>query len=622
MISRNIPLRFKLYFVIGIMTFLISLELFTLWFTMHSLSSVRAYVEAEGLWSKSQKDATYHLYKYSVEKDPHDYFLFNEFLKVQGGDKKARLELLSENPDYQIAFKGFEEGRVNKSDIDGMIKLFNRFHKIYYIDRAIFFWTRGDSLISELRATGKNLNSLILQNKLDPGLEEQIRARIDLLNTQLTIQEDNFSSVLGDGSRWLEDLVLKILLGTALFVEISGLLISFSISRGISHSIKEINQKNSELEEKFNDLRTKDEALGVLANELNEAQKISHIGSFKINLQTGKSQVSEEFFNIIEHSPTKDRTIDFQYYKSLVHPEDIKQFEASLSTAKEKKDFYFNQYRLVLPSGKIRYVFAKGKIESDETGSPVLYQGTLQDITELISIQINLKKINDELNKSQVELEQFAYVASHDLKEPLRMITSYTQLLIRLVKDNEKAKEYAAFIVEGSQRMHAIITNLLEFSSINKNAVHYTKVDLNDLLSGLLKKMNVLIERKKAEVNVGKLPTIMGDTKQLSQVFENLLDNAIKFGKKDESPVIDISCEEQEHFFLFSVKDNGIGINPEYKDKIFFLFQRLGDRKEYPGSGVGLSISKKIIELQGGKIWMNSEPGKGSNFHFTLPKAK
>lgn len=232
------------------------------------------------------------------------------------------------------------------------------------------------------------------------------------------------------------------------------------------------------------------------------------------------------------------------------------------------------------------------------------------------------QQAEDLLDRYNSDLEQFAYVTTHDLIEPLRMITSYTQLLQRRYKNvyDDDAKEFMNYIVEGVERMHHIINDLFEYSHIRTNIKDFQEVDIQDVYREVKDKLNKEIGTTDARVTSGTLPIIKGVRSNIVQLFQNLIANAIKFRKKDEPITIQILAEERAHEWLFSFKDNGIGLDPVYKDKIFEIFKRLHKRDEYPGSGMGLAICKNIVERHGGKIWVDSRVGEGATFYFTIKK--
>ncbi|MHB1355210.1 MAG: sensor histidine kinase [Anaerolineae bacterium] len=238
---------------------------------------------------------------------------------------------------------------------------------------------------------------------------------------------------------------------------------------------------------------------------------------------------------------------------------------------------------------------------------------------ELKTAQV-LEAKSEELMRSNRELEQFAYVASHDLQEPLRMVISYVQLIAERYagKLDEKADKYIGYAVDGSVRMQRLITNLLAYSRVSSQAKPFAPTRCTDLAREALQDLGKAIEESGGDVIVGDLPTVLADRTQLKQVFQNLISNAIKF-RGDAPPRVEVSALRLGDNWEFCVADNGIGIDPQFYDRVFVIFQRLNEQDKYPGSGLGLAIVKKIVERHGGRIWIESEVGKGSKFKFTLP---
>ena len=244
----------------------------------------------------------------------------------------------------------------------------------------------------------------------------------------------------------------------------------------------------------------------------------------------------------------------------------------------------------------------------------------LQDVTARKIAEAKLNQTLTDLKRSNAELEQFAYVASHDLQEPLRMVSGYMQLMKRRYegKLDSDADEFIGFAVDGANRMQTLINDLLAFSRVGTRGKPLTPTDCETLLLQTLSNLEVAIDDSGAVITHDSLPTVVADGSQLAQVFQNLIGNAIKF-KGEEPPRIHIAAEQKGDEWLFSVADNGIGIEHEFFDRIFVIFQRLHGRDEYTGTGIGLAVCKKIVNRHGGRIRVESEPGQGSTFYFTIP---
>ena len=247
-----------------------------------------------------------------------------------------------------------------------------------------------------------------------------------------------------------------------------------------------------------------------------------------------------------------------------------------------------------------------------------------RDLTVRKQAEDELKRYAEELQRSNQELEHFAYVASHDLQEPLRTVSSFSQLLARRYqgKLDADADEFITFIVDGATRMQTLINDLLAFSRIGTRGDLLASVDSGEIFQAAKENLELAIAESGAVITKDPLPALVADQRQLTQLFQNLFSNAIKFRRSEEEPRIHVSAVRQEGAWQFSVRDNGIGIAPQYFDRNFIIFQRLHGREEYSGTGIGLAICKKIVERHGGRMWVESEPGTGSTFYFTIPNER
>jgi len=245
----------------------------------------------------------------------------------------------------------------------------------------------------------------------------------------------------------------------------------------------------------------------------------------------------------------------------------------------------------------------------------------IRDITDRREAEARQNQYAEDLKQKNTELEQFAYVASHDLQEPLRTVSGFVELLRRHYKDNadENVDKYINYITDASDRMRKLVQDLLDYSRLGKQRILET-IDCNEVVQNVLSDLTMAIQESQAIVHVDPLPVISGYPTEIKQLFQNLLSNSLKFRKPGEPPVIKVSVTAKEDLWLFSVTDNGIGIEEKYWTRIFVIFQRLHTKAEYQGTGIGLAHCKKIAELHNGKIWLDSIPGKGSTFYFTVKK--
>ncbi|MEO7171523.1 MAG: ATP-binding protein, partial [Ferruginibacter sp.] len=373
-----------------------------------------------------------------------------------------------------------------------------------------------------------------------------------------------------------------------------------------------LNTMSEELEFHLQKLKQSEE-------KLNDAQRLSHIGSWEWNTVDNIIEWSDELYRIFGMN-RENFEANYENYLKYIHPDDIEYVDGIVQKAYQDHQPFDFFHRLVMPNGEERTLNGRGEVYLNNDGKIIRMIGTAQDVTERKKAEKKLNEYNIELERKNKEIEQFAYAASHDLQEPLRSISNFSKLLAEKLEQypDKEINEYMGLVSGGASRMSNLIFDLLEYSRIGKDMIKRA-TDCDKLVHEILTDLAAIIEESGAAIHIEKLPDI--NCFDLKSVFQNLIINAIKFKKEGIPPVVNISATDTGNEFLFIIKDNGIGIEKEYYDRIFIIFQRLHLRTEYAGTGIGLSLSKKIIEMHGGKIWVESEFGKGSTFYFTIPKS-
>lgn len=299
-----------------------------------------------------------------------------------------------------------------------------------------------------------------------------------------------------------------------------------------------------------------------------------------------------------------------------IHPDDKHLVDSAIVNF-EKGIHFEIEYRIQDKNSKYHW-FLDRSIGRTTTDNEVVIEGIASDITDMKNNEARLEEFSLQLEKSNKELEHFAYIASHDLQEPIRKIISFTELFAKqyLSTEDEKADRYIHYIVDTAQRMSRLVNSLLEYSRVGRAELKFDTVDVNEVISLVLEDLEVQISASNAKIIYGDLPTLEYDFTLLSRIFQNMISNAIKF-KSEREPLIEINAAREVNRWVFSVKDNGIGIDMQYESRVFTIFQRLHNR-EIAGTGIGLPLCKKIVERYGGNIWFSSSPGKGSTFYFTI----
>jgi len=525
---NDISISKKLYFTVGIMAILVTLELFTLYFAVSTLSAVRSFVAGEGMWSKAEKDAAASLNLYAHLHNEKDYEAFKQYLKIPLGDRNARLALLRPKPDFKAARQGLLDGRNHPDDFDGMINLLLRFHKVYYLNKAFTLWANAEPIIGQLTQISEDLHAKINSGASQKEIDQSLQ-NISLLNKQLTNMEDGFSYTLGEGARWLENLVLKILLTLSLTIGSTSILITISVSNGIEKGLNAIIEgaaliSQGNLEKRVK-VYSRDE-IGILANAFNQ--------------MTDK----------LEENIQK-----------------IKQQEESLKQEKDR----------VLASEKVKQLFL-----------------------------MNM---------------------SHEIRTPMNVILGFAHLLEDSLT-NEEHLEYTNMLIQAGNELLVILNDILEFSKIESGDIvlENNPFSINQLVYAILADMEPRAIEKNINLNCfidKKVPElVLGDRGRMNQILVKLIANAIKFTERGEVMVSAYCIANFPEYVEveFSIKDTGIGINTEQQEKIFDRFEQAstGTERRFGGTGLGLSIVKQLVKLLDGNIYVNSTPGKGSEFHFRL----
>ena len=521
------------------MAILITGELVVLRFAMHNLSAVRAFVAGEGGWSKAQKDAALSLQQYALTHREENYTSFLDNLKLPDGDHRARMELLKANPDLGVVHEGFLAGKIHPDDIEPMVQLLRRFYWISYMARAIRAWTVADGLLAELRTEGALYHDLMANAFPDAQRAEQSLKRITSLNAELTQAEDEFSEALGEGSRWMERLVISLLFLAVLTVESIGLTLTFTTSRNISKSLRNLN---------------------------GAAERIGR-GQFE-------------------------------------HPLEV-----------DSQD-------------------ELGRLTEDVNRMGVLLQKSYSDLEsrvqartiELTQMATENARLYEEAKAAIQARDDFMSIASHELRTPLTALYLQLQMAARASGETKTQEEdpRVARMLEGSlsgaRRLASLVDELLDLTRLRagKMILRREEADLTQLVREATAQLEP--DARQAGVTIGTrlVEPIQGsfDPTRMGQVIMNLLTNGIKYGGGNP---IEVSVERQGPSATIRVRDSGPGISPDHQARIFERFERATDDRSISGLGLGLYITRQIVEAHEGDISVTSQLGLGTEFVVHLP---
>ncbi len=606
---------------------------------------VRAYVGGEGMWSKGQKDAVYALSRYISSQDERDYRDYLTAIALPLGDRAARLEMEKPVFDRATVAAGFVQGGNGVEDIDDMIFLFRHFKGIPYFSQAIEIWRQAEQQVLQLPLVAEDARARIATGQLGAAEQVAFLQRIQHINALVTPLEQQFSQLLAAGAREVQALLLTVTLATAVALIAIGVLFAWSISRDLRASISGLrdgvqrvamgvmtqaipvrsSDELGELADAFNQMtasRRRTETALLSANEFRERVMESATNAiYTIDLDGRFVTANRRTCEITGYA--LDELIG-RPWTDMVRESDLPELHAGfVSTIQGREPLTNREVPLRRKDGsEVSITFSIAPLSRDGVIHGVV--GAAEDITKRKRAEEEIKTHAEELTRSNRELEQFAYVASHDLQEPLRTVTGFAQLLSRRYtgKLDAEADEFIGFITTGVARMKSLIEDLLAYSRVQREHQAAGVVALDEVLATALANLGGAIGAAGARVTHSPLPALAVDPHQFAQLFQNLIGNAIKF-RRESAPVVHLGAEQRPNHWLFSVADNGIGIDAASAERVFMLFHRLHTRDQYEGNGIGLTICKKIVELHGGRIWVEPTPegGSGTVFHFTLPAA-
>lgn len=399
------------------------------------------------------------------------------------------------------------------------------------------------------------------------------------------------------------------------------------LNDGVTVTTRDITEEKSKSER----LQFLNDQLSVQNSIFKDAEGVADIGSYVWYLDTGEALISDNFYRILGHEPDSFK-VTFKGYRDFVHPDDLEAYDRLGSETTEKGSSNVHSYRIIAKDGKVKHLSLNGR-STQRMGRPVSL-GVVQDVTQNILAEQELRNKNEALERSNAELQSFNRVASHDLQEPMRKIQLFVSRISEAEQDrlSEKGKIYFEKVSKAANRMQTLIKYLLAYSRLNKTKDEFKKVSLNDIANEVLADLEERINETGVQINVNQLPRINAIPFQMDQLLNNLISNAIKYRSTSEPAKILIDCKKiprnkiredfdkkSKNYYKLSVTDNGIGFDNAHAEKIFGLFERLHQRDEYSGTGIGLAICKKIAENHDGYIGATSELGKGTTFRVYLP---
>ncbi|MDP3198214.1 MAG: PAS domain-containing protein [Algoriphagus sp.] len=454
-----------------------------------------------------------------------------------------------------------------------------------------------------IQLSKKNPNTGIVENFIPISIDEpssgySASIPMDVGNWLLTVQLKESTAISGS----IFAIFLRILLAVALGI------VAWNAARQPAILRQKVADQSKEI---------------INANERFElATKATSDVIWDWDLALNEVYRSDHFFKMLGYEDSESIGNN-DFFKTIIHPDDLEEVSKKLEeTLQSQSEFWEHEFRVKKMDQSYAFIFDKGYIVRDTEGKAVRMIGATQDISKRKKTELELLEANKSLGNANEELKAFAFLASHDMREPLRMISSFMTLLQKKYSSelDEKANQYIEFAVDGAKRLTTLINDLLEYSKVGFDQKSIEKINTDQLIKEVLKFKSAIIGESNAEVILGDLPDITGIRTPIQILFQNLIGNSLKYKNSDTIPVIKISGKVKKDFLEFCIEDNGIGIEADYLDHVFGILNRLHPKEKYPGTGMGLATCRKIVTQHGGIIWAESEIGIGSKFLFTLKK--
>lgn len=565
---------------------------------INALTAIRVYVGGEGLWAKAQKDAIRSLEHYSISHDETDYQAYLRFIQVPMGDNKARLELQKSKPDLDIARKGFLQGRLHPEDIDHAITFFLRFQQIKYMAEAIKHWTRGDQLITELNEMADMLHKKILSGHTDYREIKPILTRLNEINRQLTEEEDQFSYTLGEASRWANDMSQRLTTVIVSLLLILGITVSWPIITRIRATENALIASEERFRNIFNNAK---DIVFTLAPD-------ATFTSLNPAFETITGWKQENWLN--------------QPFAPILHPDDLPKAMDILQKIMQEEGAEPFELNIKKRSGE--YFIGECTITPIKQGDGRTLIGIIRDATERKKIENALRESEHKLKEVNAAKDKFFSIIAHDLKNPFNALLGSARTLHENIDslDKDDIKNLGNILYKSSTNAYNLIENLLEWAKSQLERIDFQPHDINlrDIAHESIKSVENQAQNKNVALinNMGTIH-IYADPNLLKTILRNLLSNAIKY--TDKGGKVTISSKPTDESVEISVTDTGVGMTSEAVEKIFRIdtkYSTPGTAKE-TGTGLGLILCKEFVEKHGGKIWVESEVGKGTTFTFTLP---